>query len=312
MKGIEISENFFLQSGKEIFEKQFGDIYGAITVGLVGEGSECFGFDDNISLDHDFEPGFCVFVDQNIYEKYGFALERAYSGLPKEFSGLKRQSLAPADGARHGVIVTEKFYQRFTGVSDAPIDYKTFLYAPSFSLSCACNGRIFKEGSGKFMQLRKILEKGYPEDVRKKKLAAHAAMMAQSGQYNYSRLIARGETGAAQLAVFEFVKSVISTVYLLNNKYEPFYKWAYRGMRDLPILGNLEPALSNITELGNSAKQANEKKEIIDDIAILLCAEYARQRLSDANNNDLSSNAFSITDKIKDNNLRNMHIMEGI
>ena len=311
MKGIEVSLKYYLSFGKKMLEDGFSDIIDNITVGLVGEGSECFGFDDEISYDHDFEPGFCIFVDHKTYDKYGFALERAYSKLPKEFLGLKRQPLAPADGARHGVMVTEKFYERFLGINDLPVDNKVFLYTPTFSLACAANGKIFKAGDGKFMQIRKILCSGYPDDVRKKKLAAHAALMAQSGQYNYKRLIARGETGAAQLSIFEFVKSAISSVYLLNNSYEPFYKWAYRGMRALPVLGELETALSNLTELGNSKKQAEEKQEIIGDIARLICSEYARQNLSDAKNNDFSDNAFSITDKIKDNNLRNLHIMEG-
>ncbi len=311
MKGIEVSLKYYLSFGKKMLEDGFSDIIDNITVGLVGEGSECFGFDDEISYDHDFEPGFCIFVDHKAYDKYGFALERAYSKLPKEFLGLKRQPLAPADGARHGVMVTEKFYERFLGINDLPVDNKVFLYTPTFSLACADNGKIFKAGDGKFMEIRKILQAGCPDDVRKKKLAAHAALMAQSGQYNYKRLIARGETGAAQLAVFEFVKSAISTVYLLNNSYEPFYKWAYRGMRALPVLGELETALSNLTEIGNSKKQAEEKQEIIGDIARLICSEYARQNLSDAKNSDFSDNAFSITDKIKDNNLRNLHIMEG-
>ena len=50
--------------------------------------------------------------------------------------------------------------------------------------------------------------------------------MAQSGQYNYERCVKRGESGAASLALYEFVKNAVSTVYLLNNAYEPFYKWA--------------------------------------------------------------------------------------
>ena len=54
--------------------------------------------------------------------------------------------------------------------------------------------------------------------------------MAQSGQYNYRRCLAHGETGAAQLACDELVRSTMHAVFLLNRAYMPFYKWAFRAM----------------------------------------------------------------------------------
>ena len=61
--------------------------------------------------------------------------------------------------------------------------------------------------------------------------------MAQAGQYNYPRLLQRKDKIASQLALDEFIKAAISAVYLLNNKYMPYYKWAAKGMEALAILG---------------------------------------------------------------------------
>ena len=312
MKGIEIAESFYNDFGKQMISEQFSDVENRIAVGLVGEGSECFGFDDDISKDHDFEPAFCLFITREDEKKFGFKLERAYSKLPKEYMGLKRQTLSPTGGNRHGVIVIEDFYKKFLGAEDAPSSVERWLYTPSSMLAQVSNGKVFKDDLGIFSEIRNKIINGYPENIRLKKLSAHTIMMAQAGQYNYGRLIDRKETGAAQLAVFEFVKHAISVIYLLNNKYEPFYKWAYRGMRDLPILSDLEMSLAGLTELGNSKSEATEKRTIIEDVASLIISEFKNQNITQATCNNLENHAYSINDKISDFNLRNMHIMEGI
>ncbi len=312
MKGIDICEKFYLEHGKSMLEKEFPEFVSRISVGVCGEGSDCMGFDDEISRDHDFDAGFCLFITKEDEEKIGFKLERAYSKLPKEFLGLKRQILSPTGGNRRGVIVIEDFYSKFLGSPIPPKSCEDWLLLPSYSLLCASNGRIFKDELGVFSSIRNQIKKGYPLDVKKKKIAAHIINMAQSGQYNYSRCIERGETGAAQLAIFEFVKHAISTIYLLNDKFEPYYKWAYRGLRELKKLSELEFSLIGLTELGNSKKQASEKNEIIEDISSIIISELKTQALTSATCNNLETHAYSVMDKIENLNIRNLNIFDGI
>lgn len=312
MQGLEIAKAFYLEHGKPMLEQQFSDVIDKIAVGLVGEGSECLGFDDEISKDHDFEAGFCLFITKEDEQNFGFRLERAYSKLPKQFMGLKRSMLSPVGGNRHGVIVIEDFYTKFLGQPKAPDSTEAWLYTPSFSLLSASNGGVFCDKLGEFSKIREQLKKGYPEDIRLKKLAAHTILMAQAGQYNYGRLIKRGEQGAAQLAIFEFVKHAISAIYLLNNSYEPFYKWAYRGLKNLPVLNGISDALQGLTELDNSEQSAITKQEVIEDIALLFINEFKEQAITKAVCGDLEKHAYSIIDNIKDPMLRNMHIMDGV
>ncbi len=312
MKGLELCKQYYLEYGKDMLDTQFAEQKDSIAVGLVGEGSECLGYDDLISRDHDFSVGFCMFVSRKDYEKFGFKLERAYAKLPKTYNGISKAILSPVGGNRTGVVIMEDFYLRHLGVENIPDSLEWWLSVPSTALLNASNGEVFVDNSGNFSQNRNILKAGYPEDVRLKKLASHVIFMAQAGQYNYPRCVERGETGAAQLAIFEFVKHAISTVYLLNNRYEPFYKWAYKGMRDLAILGHIEELLVGLTEIDNGGSYAATKMEIIEDITKLFVAEFYNQNITEATCLNLETHAYSIQDHIKDNTLRNMHIMDGM
>lgn len=311
MNGLELSKEFYFKFGKPMLESEFRDKLPEIAVGVAGEGSECLGYDDELSRDHDYEAGFCLWITKDAEREYGFKLERAYAKLPKEFMGIKRPTVSPAGGNRRGVIVIDDFYTRLLGANSVPDTIERWLYTPSSSLRAAVSGEVYRDDLGEFSKIRDILKKGYPEDIRRKKISAHAATMAQAGTYNYERMIKRGETGAASLALFEFVKHAVSTIYLLNNVYEPFYKWAYRGMRDLPILSDLEFALTGLTELGNSIKESKQKREIIQDIATMLTDEFKVQKITTATCNNLDTHAFSILDTIENPELRNMNIFEG-
>lgn len=312
MKGLEIVKKFYNEYGKDLIEENFGELSSRIAIGLVGEGSECFGYDDENSLDHDVDFNFCAFLSEKDYNEFGFRLERALSRLPKEFLGIKKNIVSPVGGNRRGVIVIEDFYARYLGKNFSPENLYSWFYAPSFAFAVATNGEVFRDDLGQFSAIRNKLKDGYPEDVRRKKISAHLISCAQSGQYNYDRCVKHGETGASQLAVFEFVKNAISLIYLLNNKYEPFYKWAYRGLRDLAILGELEIPLCALTETGNSKKQVVEKKEIIEDICSLISKELLLENLINCDGNDLEKHAYSVQATIRNNEIRNMNIFDGI
>ncbi len=313
MKGLEISKLYYNEFGNEMLKMEFSEILPRLAVGVMGEGSDCLGYDDDISRDHDFEPGFMIFITRQDYEKFGFRLERAYAKLPKEFMGLKRETVSAVGGARRGVMILEDFLNKFLGVTEIPVNnLRWWMSVPSQSLLSICNGEIFFDNLGEISNVRKLLYKGYPEDIRRKKIAYHTIFMAQAGQYNYKRLIDRKEYGASQLAVFEFVKHTISTIYLLNNKYEPFYKWAYKGMRELNILGELESSLQVLTETENSCKTIGAKLEIIEDISEMIIDEFKKQGITKATCNNLETHAYSVLDSVEDNTLRNMNIMEGV
>ncbi len=160
MQGLDIAREYYLQQGKPMLEREFADVLDRIAVGLAGEGSECFGFDDEISRDHDFEAGFCLWISREDERDFGFRLERAYAKLPKEFMGLSKSYVSPVGGNRHGVITVEDFYTRFLGAPTAPDTIERWLNTPASYLATASNGEVFADPSGKFSRVRNKLRMG--------------------------------------------------------------------------------------------------------------------------------------------------------
>ena len=313
MQGLEIARAFYEQYGKPMLEEQFGPQLSQIAVGLIGSGSECFGFDDEISRDHDFEPGFIIFLPEEdvVDRRTAFLMERAYAKLPKEFMGLKRSLMAPVGGPRHGVLRTAEFFRNKVGSPDGSLSLYQWLTVPEASLAEAVNGEIFFDGSGTVTRIREQLS-AYPEDIRRKKLAASLLLMAQAGQYNYTRCLSHGEKAAAQLAVNEFVQHTMKVVFLLNQVYEPYYKWSFRAMRRLPKLDLTAEVLEYLLTTDNEPEMAEEKYDVIEGIAADVIDELIEQGLTEANCGDLEKHAYSVNDGIMDAELRNMHILAAV
>ena len=313
MKGLEIAEKYYLEFGEKMLSTEFSDIKDKIAVGLCGSGSECFGFDDDISRDHDFEAGFCIFIpDESIIDrKTAFLLERAYAKLPKEFMGIKKSLISPVGGSRHGVIRISDFFTEKTGTPDADLSVSQWLLTSENSLLEATNGKIFFDGFGLMTALRGSVSY-LPEDIRLKKLAGNLLIMAQAGQYNYSRCLSHGETGSAQLALFEFVKASINVIFLLNKKYVPYYKWCFKALRGLEKLSSLCDTLEFLISSENDELTRETKSAVIEDTAKMVIDELQAQNLTEAICLDLEKHAYSVNDGISDEKVRNLHILSAI
>lgn len=313
MNGLELSRAFYETYGRPMLAEQFPDLLPHLAAGLFGSGSECFGFDDEISRDHDFEPGFCLFLpgEDVVDRRSAFLLERAYAKLPREFMGVVRQPLQPVGGARHGVLRTGEFFMEKVGSPDGGLTLAQWLSLPEQALAECVNGEVYFDNAGEVKRIREAL-RYFPEDVRKKKLSGHLLLMAQSGQYNYRRCLSHGETAAAQLSAVEFVKSAMSVIFLLNRQYQPYYKWSFRSLRALPELSLEAELLEYLLLSDNSETQSEEKYDVIESIAADVIDVLMDQSLTKATCGDLEKHAYSVNDSVEDPGLRNLHVLAAV
>lgn len=226
--GLEICHAYYETYGIPMIQKYFPEYEKRIAVGLVGPGSDCLGFDDEISRDHDWGPGFCLFVTADTYEKIGAELQRHYDELPKEFMGYKRLE-TPMGKGRVGVKRIDEFYKNIlnTDVYEE-IDYSAI---QDFALAVASNGEVFYDPEGIFSQMRQKLKQGYPEHMLYIKLAEDAAKFAQAGQYNYARIIRRGDFMTADYMLYQSFFHAMRLVHHLNNQYSVHDKWLRESTR---------------------------------------------------------------------------------
>lgn len=313
MKGLELSEKYYEAYGRPMLETQFAAILGQTAVGLVGQGSECLGFDDEISMDHDYGPSFCIWLPREVYEQYGVQMQAAYDALPQDFMGFSGRITQEQGQGRVGVLCLEDFYAGILGRDIVPATKEEWLVLDEAALATATSGRVFEDRLGRFSAVRDGLLNYYPREVWIRRLVQSLAKAAQSGQYNYARAMKRGERIAAEMALTDFIRESMHVVYLLNRKYAPYDKWMRRGLKELSIgseIGDMLDLLYTITDPAAAWESATAQDYIyhlntddgriliIEAVCNVIVQELNDMELSDRQDNFLQNHLQTVLGKI--------------
>lgn len=289
VSGLKLARAFWTQMGKPMIAAKYPQYAGRIAAGLVGHGSECYGFDDAYSQDHDFGPRFCLWLTDEDYAAIGEQLEVDYEALPRKFSvdaqgrvTFEAHARSDASGAfpsagagspvtpraqganrRDGVFRIGDFFESITGYRTAPAQTAPheWLMLQESTLAAATNGEVFADPTGLFSKTRQGF-KNMPDDARLALISKRLGMIAQAGQYNLPRSLKRGDGAAAWLSIHEFVQATASLVFLVNVPmvvgYMPYYKWQFAALRKLSgsmfaLLPNVGEQLETVMRLSSTA-----------------------------------------------------------
>lgn len=276
VKGMELARDFYEKFGKAMIHAKFPEYEARIAVGKAGAGSECFGYDDALSQDHDFGPGFSMWLSDQDYDAVGEKLNQEYQKIYEEYisNGYKESfpflpAVAskvndPAAGSRSGARKIGDFYEEHTGYREGPGSDGEWLLAEEAGLAAAVNGEVFRDDAGAFTSIRMKLLEYYPERVKLLKIAQNTTMLGQAAQYNLGRCIDRGDFVAASLEREKAVRYALNLIYLLNHTFAPHDKWMRAGIKKLPVLSELGAELEEIVLLSIREKSAlTEKLEAV-------------------------------------------------
>lgn len=112
INGLDLAEKFFIHEAIPRFQQAAPDLFQNMASGLVGDGSDCFGYDDEISMDHDWGPGFCIWLTSTDHVKWGKEAKALYDTLPHIFDGYGPRQVSAGNENRIGVRTIDDFYAK--------------------------------------------------------------------------------------------------------------------------------------------------------------------------------------------------------
>lgn len=279
--GIILSKKYYESYGVPMIATKFPEYEDKIAVGLVGEGSDCFGFDDEISSDHDYGPSFCMWLSDEIYDKIGDKLQKAYDELPDTFEGYTRTTTLMGAN-RRGVMRISDFYNKFIGTT--VYDEIDFANIEDYALATCTNGVIFRDDEGLFTQIRSDILRGYRQSVRYLKIASSAALFSQYAQYNYVRMLKRHDETTAFMMLSDGIKHALKLWHYMNNIYPPHDKWLMKSAERIECGDELILLVNKVTNQFMIKNDKNDVVMAIEELAGFLSRMmYEKNIISDTN-----------------------------
>ena len=250
MKNVtEKNRRFYEQHVAALIRTRFPEYEDRIAVGIAGEGSDCFGYDDELSRDHDFGTGVCLWVTDADMDRFGYSLSVAYNEL---VDSAERSFYTDRLRERRGVMTVREFYSNILNIECDP-ERGALTEAQWYRLDHSClktatNGAVFRDDLGVFTAFRRYLQNYYPDRVWRTRLAEQLHEYAAALQVNYARCMTRGDTVAAELCRARGVSAAMELYFLLAREYPPYYKWTFRALCALDGEGSFSAKLRELAE----------------------------------------------------------------
>lgn len=263
--GLNICRAYYHEKIRPLLEKEYPEVLPHICVGLWGEGSDAFGYDDFTSRDHDWGPGVIILInnmrDIDLYSQRINSLLETISTEKQGFRGYS-SDISSLKLGRRGAFALKEYYENILGREFMdylmePASYdgdveRLYLSVPQYVLATLVNGSVYEDNDGTATMIRERLMDYYPESLWRKLLAQELTLFSQNIQYNFRRMYQRADVLTAKIMLMNGMKNAIRIEYILRKKYLSHDKWLLRGLRKDrfgTIPGDLEEHLCHIEKM---------------------------------------------------------------
>lgn len=209
---LDITEAYYNEYMKDNLELLHNSILEKIVVGAFGFGSDKFYLDDEISEDHDYEPGFIILIKDGDIDTYNI-LKKMYDSLPKHY----RRFFIKNEAKRNGVFYLNDWLSSIGIKKEITEESAYFLD----------NGKIFLDRGGIMRHLRAEGCRLY-EDSHLEKIYRCSIKLSQIAEYNLKRMQLRNDMLSYHMLESEFKLEFVRLVYLLNHVYYTQVKQSLR------------------------------------------------------------------------------------
>lgn len=276
--GLLLNRNFFFDVVKPLMEKNFPGLKYA--AGLMANGSDVLGYDDETSMDHNWGPRMRMILNKNDFNKFSkeidkmlrMNLPKTYLDYPTNFEPgeeeyLKQQMKYKEKGPINHLIrlySMENFFGYFIGLNPkkklTPADW---LVTPQQALLEVSSGEVYYDQVGLEDYRRKFGY--YPEDVWLFILQVQWGRLGDLLGFPSRAALAGDEFGSRIIAT-HVVNELIAMLFILEKKYMPYLKWRGRALADLQN----GPELIRITEEILNSKDWGKRQDAINHAHLLL------------------------------------------
>lgn len=250
VSGLELSRRFFHEAVRPLVTSMFPKLHYAAA--LLGPGSEVLGFDNKLSVDHDWGPRLFILLQEKDIEQRDAIGDLLSHSLPETFATYPvsfpdpveprmRMMTRPLSGPiKHRVIaITVRDFVRVQLGYDLtqPLEAADWLTFRSHVLGELVAGEVYQDEVGELTAVRTRFA-WYPHDVWLYLLACGWQRIGQE-EHLMPRAGSVGDELGSALIGSRLVHDIMSLCFLLERQYTPYPKWfgtAFGRLRSAPEL----------------------------------------------------------------------------
>lgn len=260
IKGLKLNEGYYKDVVKEIIESNYPELN--YSAGLIGYGSDVFGFDTPVSMDHNWGPRLILFLSEQDFDEYQKRLDNLFRNeLPYEYKGFPTNYTSPDSDqvqrmkkikkgqVNHLIEITtlSRYLERYLGFKDVEyIELLDWLKIPEQGLLEVTAGKVFYDGLGQLHRVREYLN-FYPEDILKLKLAALWNYISQEEAF-VGRNVDLGEEIGVKLISHRIVNTLMKICFYLEKEYIPYSKWFTKSFKELNCYNEISETIQSILD----------------------------------------------------------------